>query len=74
MNIKRGGEKEVLAGIVKLHLLHPEINGVALLTRLRPFILHLEFHSNIGSLGKICKSYYSFAWSNNLSSKSQVTH
>ena len=69
MSIKRGGEKGVWAGIIKLHLLHPETDGVGLLTGLRPFILHLEPHSNMGSLGKVCKSYHSIARSNNLSIK-----
>ena len=69
MSIKRGGEKGVWAGIVKLHLLHPETDGVALLTGLRPFILYLEPHSKVGSLGKVCKSYHSIARSNNLSIK-----
>lgn len=54
MNIKRGGVKEVWAGIVKFHLLHSQTDSVALLTGLRPFILHLEPHSDIGSLGKVC--------------------
>ena len=69
MSIKRGGVKGVWAGIVKLHLLNPQTDGVALLTGLRPFILHLEPHSNVGSLGKVCKSYHSIARSNNLSIK-----
>ena len=69
MSIKRGGEKGVWAGIIKLHLLHPETDGIALLKGLRPFILHLEPHSNIGCLGKVCKAYHSIARSNNLSTK-----
>jgi hypothetical protein len=66
ISIKRRGVKGVWAGIVKLHLLNPQTNGVALLTGLRPFILHLEPYSNVGSLGKVCKSYHSIASSNNL--------
>jgi hypothetical protein len=73
MSIKRGGVKRVWAGIVKLHLLHPQTDGVALLTGLRPFILHLEPHSNVGSLGKVCKSYHSIARNNNSLSKSHMT-
>lgn len=61
MSIKRGGIKGVWAGIVKLHLIHPQTDGVALLMGLRPFILYLELHSNVGSLGKVCKSYHSIA-------------
>ena len=38
LNIK-GGDKKNLAGIIKLHLLHPEIYGVALLKGLSIFIL-----------------------------------
>ena len=69
MSIKRGGIKGVWAGIVKLHLLHPQTDGEALLTGLRPFILQLEPHSHVGNLGKVCKSYHSIARSNNLSIK-----
>ena len=69
MSIKRGGIKGVWAGIIKLHLLHPQMDGVALLKGLRPFILHLEPHSHVGNLGKVCKSYHSIARSNNLSIK-----
>src|ERR1700737_260028 len=69
MSIKRGGIKGVWAGIVKLHLLHPQTDGEAVLTGLRPFILPLEPPSNVGSLGKVCKSYHSIARNNNLSIK-----
>ena len=69
MSVKRGGAKGVWAGIVKLHLLKPHIDGIALLTGLRAFILYLEPHSSVGSLGKVCKSYHSIARSNNLSIK-----
>jgi hypothetical protein len=47
MNVKRGGMKGVWAGIIKLHLLNPHIDGIALLTGLRAFILHLEPHSSV---------------------------
>ena len=57
------------AGIIKLHLLNPHIDGISLLTGLRAFILHLEPHSSVGSLGKMCKSYHTIARSNNLSIK-----
>ena len=42
MSVKRGGEKGVWAGIIKLHLLHPETDGIAMLKGLRPFILQLD--------------------------------
>ena len=67
MSVKRGGVKGVWAGIIKLHLLKPHIDGIALLTGLRAFILHLEPHSSVGS--KVCKSYHSIARNNNLSIK-----
>ena len=69
MSIKRCGIKGVWARIVKLHLIHPQTDGVALLMGLRPFILYLELHSNVGSLGKVCKSYHSIARNNNVSIK-----
>ena len=69
MSVKRGGEKGVWAGIAKLHLLHPEIDGVALLKGLRPFILQLDPKSTQGTLGKVCKTYHSIARNNNLSIK-----
>jgi hypothetical protein len=69
MSVKKGGMKEVWAGIIKLHLLNPHIDGIALLTGLRAFILHLESRSSVGSLGKVCKSYHTIARSNNLSIK-----
>jgi hypothetical protein len=44
MSVKRRGMKGVWAGIIKLHLINPHIDGVALFTGLRAFILHLEPH------------------------------
>ena len=61
--------KRIWVGIVKLHLLNSYIYGIALLTRLRAFILHLEAHSSIASLGNVCKSYHTIAKNNNLSIK-----
>ena len=61
--------KRVWVGIVKLHLLNSHIYGIALFIRLRAFILHLEAHSSIASLGKVCKSYHTIAKNNNLSIK-----
>ena len=57
------------AGIIKLHLLNRHIDGIVLLTGLRAFILQLEPHSSIGSLGNVCKSYHTIARNNNLSIK-----
>ena len=53
--------------IVKLHLFNPQIDGIALLTGLTSFILYLEPHSRVGSLGKVCKTYHFIARGNNLS-------
>jgi len=69
MSVKRGGEKGIWVGIVKLHLLYPEIDGIAMLKGLIPFILHLGPLSNKGTLGKVCKSYHAIAKNNNLSIK-----
>ncbi|KAG0597037.1 hypothetical protein M758_UG306300 [Ceratodon purpureus] len=69
MSVKRGGEKGVYAGIVKLHLFHPKSDGIALLKGLRPFLLQLDTSSNVGTLGKVCKSYHAIARNNNLSIK-----
>ena len=69
MSVKRGGMIGVWAGIIKLHLFNPHIDGIALLTGLRAFLLHLEPHSGVGSLEKVCKSYHTIARSNNLSIK-----
>ena len=69
MSVKRGGKKGVWAGIAKFHFLHPEIDGVALLKGLRPFILELDPNSTQGTIGKVCKTYHSIARNNNLSIK-----
>jgi hypothetical protein len=69
MSVKKGGVKGVWAGIIQLHLLNPHIDGIALLTGLRVFILYLEPHSSVGYLGKVCKSYHTIARNNNLSIK-----
>ena len=69
MSVKRGGVKGVWAGIAKLHLLHPGIDGVGLLKGLRPFILQLDPNSSKCTLGKVSKSYHSIARNNNLSIK-----
>ena len=69
MSVKRGGEKGVWAGIIKLHLLKPETDGIAMLKGLRPFILQLDPLPKVGTLGKVCKSYHAIARNNNLSIK-----
>jgi len=38
MSVKNGGKKGIRAGIIKLHLLHPEIDGIAMLKGLRPLV------------------------------------
>ena len=48
MSVKRGGVKGVWVGIIKLYLLNPHIDGIALFTGLRAFILYLEPHSSVG--------------------------
>ena len=42
MSVKKGEVKGGWARIVKLHLLNLHIDGIALLTGFRTFILHLE--------------------------------
>ena len=69
MSVKRRGEKGVWAGIIKLHLLHPERDGIAMLKGLRPFILQLDPLPNLSTLGRVCKSYHAIARNNNLSIK-----
>ena len=69
MSVKKGGEKGVWAGIIKLHLLHPERDGIAMLKGLRPFILQLDPLPHLSTLGKVCKSYHAIARNNNLSVK-----
>jgi hypothetical protein len=39
---KEGEQKGVWSGIIKLHLLRPEVDGINLLRGLRPFILRLD--------------------------------
>ena len=67
MSVKRGGEKGVWTGIVKLHLLKSKTDGIAMLKGLRPFILQFDPLPKVGTLGKVCKSYHAIARNNNLS-------
>ena len=48
---------------------HCIIDGAPLLTGLRSFIVHLEPHLSVESLGKVCKLYHSIARNNSLSIK-----
>lgn len=66
LSIKQGGRKGVWAGIIKLHLLKPEIDAIALLKGLRPFILILDESPMIG---KVCKSFHNISTNSNLSVK-----
>ena len=56
MSVKMKGVKGVWAKIMKFHLFDPHIDGNALLTGLRAFILHFEPQSGVGSLRKVYKS------------------
>ena len=62
----RNGSTRHWAGTIKLHLKHPEVDGINLLTGTRPFILTLEEGMTIG---KVCKSYNTVAKNNLLSVK-----
>ena len=62
----RNGSTRHWAGTIKLHLKHPGVDGINLLTGTRPFILTLEEGMTIG---KICKSYNTVAKNNLLSVK-----
>jgi hypothetical protein len=42
-------------GIIKVHLLHPETDGVALLKGKCPFIFNLDYNSSY--VVKVCKSF-----------------
>ena len=54
------------AGTIKLHLKYPEVDGINLLSGIRPFLLTLD---EIMPVGKACKSYYTVARNNLLSLK-----
>ena len=54
------------SGIIKLHLKHPEVDGINLLNGTRPFILTLDGNMTVG---KIYKSYNTIAKNNMLSVK-----
>ena len=55
------------SGTIKLHLTHPDIDGINLLSGVRPFILKLD--NDTPTLGKVCKGYNAVARNNLLSVK-----
>lgn len=62
----RNGSARHWSGKIKLHLKHPEVDGINLLNGTRPFILTLDGNMTVG---KICKSYNTIAKNNMLSVK-----
>ena len=62
---KEGEQKDIWSGIIKQHLLRPEVDGINLLRGLRPFILRLD--NDEIDIGKVCKGYNAIARNNNLS-------
>ena len=62
----RNGSARHWSGIIKLHLKHPEVDGINLLNGTRPFILTLDDNMTVG---KIYKSYNTIAKNNILSVK-----
>jgi hypothetical protein len=55
------------SGTIKLHLRHPDIDGINMLSGVRPFILKLD--NDTPTLGKVCKGYNAVARNNLLSVK-----
>ena len=62
----RNGSASHWSGTIKLHLKHPEIDGIKLLNDTRLFIFTLDDNMIVG---KICKSYNTIAKNNMLSVK-----
>jgi hypothetical protein len=62
----KNGSTRHWAGTIKLHLKHPEIDGINLLSGIRHFILTLD---EVLTVGKVCKSYNTIARNNLLSVK-----
>ena len=60
----RNGSVRHWSGTIKLHLKHPEVDGINLLNGTRPFILTLNGNMTVG---KACKSYNTIAKINMLS-------
>jgi hypothetical protein len=64
---KQREDPRIWAGIIKVHLLHPEIHAIDLLRGTRPFILQLD--NGDSYLGKVAKGYDAVARNNLLSVK-----
>jgi hypothetical protein len=64
---KQKEDPRIWAGIIKAHLLKPEIHAIDLLKGTRPFILQLD-NKNL-YLGKVAKGYDAMARNNLLSVK-----
>ena len=62
----RNGSARHWAGTIKLHLKHPGVDGINLLSGTRPFMLTL---GEVLRVGKVCKSYNTIAKNNLLSVK-----
>ena len=56
---KEREQKGIWLRIIKLELLKPEVDGINLLRRLRPFILRLDNDETY--IGKVCKGYDAIA-------------
>ena len=54
-------------GIIKVHLLHPEVDGIALLRGKFPFIPNLDYNSPY--VAKVCKSFDAIASGGKMSVK-----
>jgi hypothetical protein len=61
---KEGEQRGIWFGIIKLHLLSPEVDGINLLKGLRPFILRLD--EDEAYISKVYKGYDAIADNNNL--------
>jgi hypothetical protein len=57
----RNGSSRHWAGTIKLHLKHPGVDGINLLSGIRPFILTLD---EVMTVGKICKNFNTVAKNN----------
>ena len=74
---KRGGQRGVWNGVVKLHLQNPEIDGIKLLQGLCPFVLYFDIIDGYSNhpctkkynLGKVCKSFHNIARNDSLTVK-----
>jgi hypothetical protein len=62
----KNGSSRHWAGTIKLHLKYPGVDGINLLSGVRPFIFTLDEEMTVG---KVCKSYNTIAKNNLLSVK-----